>query len=51
LFFVIHENKIYVSVSGLSFSDIIYADEFVPDPIHGAKETFDIRVEQDYLSP
>ena len=48
LFLVLHNNKIYITVNGLSFADIIYYNVFLDS---SAINSYTIEVDNDYTTP
>ena len=45
IFLIFHDNKVFVTSGGLSFVDIIYVGDFIPDQ----KEQFYIEFDKDYI--
>ena len=52
LFFVLFKERLYVTAGGLAFTDVIYSEPFLYDPVHGRDmASFELRVDQGYYQP
>jgi hypothetical protein len=45
----LHEGRVFISVNGLSFSDIIFIDD-LNDPFSGVF-SYKIKIDEDYTTP